>query len=321
MQLRTTLTLATSSAVIAAACTLALSAPTTATVQQSDWNDARTPISTLPFVIAECGSYYLTDNLTGVAGQHGIEITAADVTIDLNGFRLLGVAGSLDGIHATGDRLRVTGGCVLNWGGDGIDAGGSDSHFRDLILRANGANGLNARDTAEVSRCLAFENQIAGIVARDGSIVQKNICARNGLRGISLSGSFFVAKHNVTGLNNSDGISTTSGESGLLKENTAAFNLGDGLDIDRHHLITNNVCSANGSRGIRAGDGCYVESNVVVYNDEGISCPDNFDDPAVVTRNVAIGNTGVNYDNLSSDDFGPIGTAPFVSGPWANLGH
>ena len=50
------------------------------------------------FKITQPGSYYLTSNVTGVAGKAGIEVTAPNVTIDLRGFELLGVPGSLAGI-------------------------------------------------------------------------------------------------------------------------------------------------------------------------------------------------------------------------------
>ena len=43
------------------------------------------------FKITQPGSYYLTGNITGVEDTHGIEIVASGVTLDLNGFDLLGV--------------------------------------------------------------------------------------------------------------------------------------------------------------------------------------------------------------------------------------
>jgi hypothetical protein len=42
------------------------------------------------FIIKAAGSYYLTGSITGVAGKHGISIQANDVTLDLNGFALIG---------------------------------------------------------------------------------------------------------------------------------------------------------------------------------------------------------------------------------------
>ena len=49
------------------------------------------------FVISQSGSYYLTGSITGVAAKHGIKITAPYVTLDLGGFTLTGIAGSLSG--------------------------------------------------------------------------------------------------------------------------------------------------------------------------------------------------------------------------------
>src|ERR1051325_5982475 len=59
--------------------------------------EPRTPISSLPFSITQPGSYYLSGNLTGTTG---ITIAASGVTLDLNGFELVGGAGS--GILVTG---------------------------------------------------------------------------------------------------------------------------------------------------------------------------------------------------------------------------
>ncbi|HYD01267.1 MAG TPA: hypothetical protein VEB22_08580, partial [Phycisphaerales bacterium] len=50
------------------------------------------------FRITQPGSYYLTANVAGVPAKHGIEIAVGGVTLDLNGFELTGVAGSLDGV-------------------------------------------------------------------------------------------------------------------------------------------------------------------------------------------------------------------------------
>jgi hypothetical protein len=67
-------------------------APTMKTLDQIE---PRTPISALPFTISSPGSYYVTANLTGVAGQHGISVNASGVTLDLGGFELAGVGGGL----------------------------------------------------------------------------------------------------------------------------------------------------------------------------------------------------------------------------------
>src|SRR5438270_4345686 len=60
--------------------------------------EPRTPISALPFTISQPGSYFLTQNLTASAGGDGITVLADNVTIDLNGFALTGIAGSASAI-------------------------------------------------------------------------------------------------------------------------------------------------------------------------------------------------------------------------------
>jgi hypothetical protein len=62
--------------------------------------DPRTPISSLPYKITAPGSYYLTANLTATGNGAGITISANNVTLDLNGFALIGGgSGSVAGIN------------------------------------------------------------------------------------------------------------------------------------------------------------------------------------------------------------------------------
>src|SRR5262249_8399348 len=69
--------------------------PVSPTMKALDIVEPRTPISSLPFTISSPGSYYVTKDLTGTAGNNGITIGASDVHLDLMGFTLRGVAGSL----------------------------------------------------------------------------------------------------------------------------------------------------------------------------------------------------------------------------------
>ena len=69
--------------------------------------DSRVPIDSIPITLTQKGSYYLTASLTGVSGQHGIQVFAVDVAIDLNGHTLLGVPGSLRGITTTARRTTL----------------------------------------------------------------------------------------------------------------------------------------------------------------------------------------------------------------------
>lgn len=114
-------------------------APTFKTLQQVE---PCTPISSLPITLSQAGSYYLTTNLTGVAGQHGITITGSRVTLDLMGFELRGGPGPPSGILMNpATSPHILNGSIVSWGQDGINGtnggGGtiellrvSPSHYR-----------------------------------------------------------------------------------------------------------------------------------------------------------------------------------------------
>jgi hypothetical protein len=115
------------------------------------------------FKITQPGSYYLAGNVAGVAGKIGIEVTAFGVTLDLNGFTLTGVAGSLSGISISSGGTEVRNGTVRNWGGDGI--GGSGTHNRVVDVRAfnNAGMGIYAGNYSEARNCMSVSNGSHGI--------------------------------------------------------------------------------------------------------------------------------------------------------------
>jgi hypothetical protein len=96
-----------------------------------DQVEPRIPLSSLPFVIRESGSYYVTSDLTlDVPDQNGIEVDANDVTVDLMGYSLIGPgSGHGDGIHMAGRiNVEIRNGTVRNWGGNGIYEDGGNVH-------------------------------------------------------------------------------------------------------------------------------------------------------------------------------------------------
>ncbi|MFG0304740.1 MAG: hypothetical protein ACF8Q5_00855 [Phycisphaerales bacterium JB040] len=67
--------------------------------------------------IDEPGSCYLTGSVFGEAGKHGIEVAASGVTIDLNGFEVVGVEGLLSGVLDNGDIVAFVGVIIRGCGG------------------------------------------------------------------------------------------------------------------------------------------------------------------------------------------------------------
>src|SRR5437870_5205357 len=110
------------------------------------------------FKITQPGSYYLTANITGVASKHGIEIVASGVTLDLNGFDLIGAPGSLDGVSVTTaivqSNIAVVNGSVRAWGDKGIDLATSaaiNCRVEGVLAAFNAGDGISTGAGSAVS--------------------------------------------------------------------------------------------------------------------------------------------------------------------------
>ena len=105
------------------------------------------------FIITNSGSYYLTGNVTGVSGKNGISVNANNVIINLNGYTLVGTAGSLSGLIISGSHANIAihNGVAVGWGGKGIDAGNAtNEEFTHLLLSSNGADGITVGSNARI---------------------------------------------------------------------------------------------------------------------------------------------------------------------------
>ena len=281
-------------------------APTMKTLDQLDAKlEPRTPISSLPFTISQPGSYYLTGNLTGVSGQDGITIATSDVTLDLVGFALTGVAGSLKGVSISGgtSNIAVRNGTVRSWGGEGVDAGSaSNGQFQDLRLSANGGfAGLIAGDGSTVSGCVARgntrdgiftgfgctisgcttrENLDAGIYAGQGSTVTGCTASRNTDRGIFTSGECTVSGCTAN-LNGGDGINASGGST--ISGCTASDNHKNGIVSENGSTISGSTASYNYNDGIRVTSSCRVVENTCAGN--GVDAFDGAGINALSSRN------------------------------------
>jgi len=211
-------------------------APTMKTLAQLE---ARTVISGLPCELDTPGSYYLTKSLVGISGTNGITITANSVTIDLNGFSLVGVPGSLAGI-AVPDRvmnIRISNGVIANWGADGIEASQVyNSMFEGLFLYTNTAHGLYGGTGCMVRDCVASGNSTYGFSAQGNAIYDGCIAANNGSDGIHGGSSVSIANC----------VSQRNGQYGIY-----VFSCG---------VIDNCNCYDNDADGFYVGDGCILNS-------------------------------------------------------------
>ncbi len=260
------------------------------------------------FNITQPGSYYLTGNITGEIGKHGIEIAVSGVSIDLCGFDLSGVPGmgSFDGIRAAGVDLRnitIRGGSVRNWGDDGIEVGGavvSNGRAEGLDVSGNARFGLVAGDGFVVLGCTARSNGSAGISTGTGSVVSACTSSSNGGNGIS-AGSACNISHCAAAFNAGEGFSCLDGC--LIVDCTASFNSSNGIRVFSDSTVRGNTCDSNGfstsdGAGIFVlGGNCRIDANNCTDSDRGIdvNVGGNF-----ITRNTCSGNTN-NWDVVAGN--------------------
>jgi len=184
-----------------------------------------------PVTISTPGSYRLTGNLTIAASStNGIEITGDDVTIDLNGFSIIGPGGSGPGTGVNGGTFsRIT---VLNG-----------------VIRDMDDHGVVIGPQSYVSGIHAFDNGGSGIIAGRGSIVSGNTTHSNNAAGIS-SNQGCVISGNTVHDNGTSGISALSGCT--VVNNTARDNTGVGLSGSSSTGYKGNVFGGNNGGDVNA---------------------------------------------------------------------
>lgn len=266
-------------------------------------NSANTPGDAgSTFRITQPGSYYLTGNINGEPGKHGILITSANVTLDLNGFALIGDAASLDGVNGSSN-VTVRNGTVRNWRyGVQLSSRSRVEHvtasFNTVAgLRANGADFL-------ITGCVVSANTGTGIVtACCGQIVGSEV-GNNTQGGINVGTSVTITGCTITD-NDTFGVLLT-GDS-VISGCTVTFNGTDGIVVGSGCLVLNNQCSANGLLGSSAN----IRVNSIANRIEGNNCriaDVGIDVNAagnIIIRNTCSGNT-TNWDIAANNVVGPI---------------
>jgi parallel beta-helix repeat protein len=262
------------------------------------------------FRITQPGSYYLTGNISGVGAKHGIEIAASGVTIDLMGFALTGVPGSLDGITVAASnlsRIAVRNGTVSGWGVNGVDLYDLNLYgcsVTDVHAGGNGGLGIGVGRACTVSGCTAYSNTGSGIVAVDA-------CAITGCSASFNNYGFEIgAGAAVSGcaafLNNLAGM--RGGAGNVITNCTSRGNGTDGIIMSSANLIQGNTCTSNGvnsssGAGIRVQNGDNrIEGNNCAIGDIGIAADSAGN---IIIRNSCSGHV-TDWVIAANNVFGPI---------------
>jgi hypothetical protein len=234
--------------------------PPAPTMKALDQIEPRRPISldhtpgdaVSEFIISLPGSYYMTSNITGLSGKTGISITADDVTVDLNGFALIGLAGSLNGISVQGAQknLRIRNGSAQNWGSNGIACQfTTNSQFDHLRVSQNGAAGFNCGDRNVLSNMTAEANTGDGIRTGNSCTVTASTAASN-VNGFNIQNQCTII--GCTAVSNSNRGIFPSNDC-TIKDCTAVLNGVKGIETGDRSLIVN--CTANSKGTGTSGSG------------------------------------------------------------------
>ena len=241
------------------------------------------------FKITQRGSYYLTGNITGVAGKHGVEITASGVTLDLMGFDLSGIPamGAFDGVSATvfsRTNITIRNGSVRGWGGEGVDlgtVGASNSAVIDVRASNNTGNGILTGSFSMITGCTASLNTGDGIVAGEGSTITGCTASFNNGNGIwALEGC--TISNCTPQVNTLDGIRVTSGC--VVLANTCSFNGNGGDGAGIHATGSDNRIEGNNCTRSDRGIDVDVAGNIIIKN----TCSGNTSNWEVAIGNVCL---------------------------------
>lgn len=157
-------------------------------------------ISIATHLIDQPGSYYLTGNITGEVGKVGIAIVCDDVSLDLNGFLMQGVPGSLAGLGTSpGFRVSIFNGSVVGWGANGITVQAENAIIRDLSVRDNVLGGIDAGVHSRFERCSVSGNGQVGIFATDDSKIIDCTSVNNGGYGFQIESRCTVVDSHASG--------------------------------------------------------------------------------------------------------------------------
>ena len=196
-----------------------------------------------PGKITGHGSFRLTGNLKPPGSSDGIDVSATNVTIDLNGFAIIGTGPSDtgNGINASGqDDVTVENGTVTGFNGNGV-AVGTFGIVRNVHADKNGV----------------------GIVGGLNSVIEGST-ANNSSGGMGCSGVCVISGNTVNG-NFADGIDCL-GNACMISGNTANANGSAGIDcVGSGCLISGNTIF-NNNQGIVANNGTTGYGGNVLKN-------------------------------------------------------
>jgi len=196
--------------------------------------------SNVPYKIKSSRSYKLSSNLFPASKATAITVTTSNVTIDLNGFSIIG---GVEGIDAHNQPLiAILDGEVTNTTGTYAIITGHSSRIEHVILLSNKGTGIYCTDGCIVSDCIANNNGGNGIFVDGRGVISSNVAQYNSFDAIFAGNNDALVKDNS--VNNNGGIGIDCCCSGLaaLTDNVLnnnKYNTGDCI------FLGNNLCGGS----------------------------------------------------------------------------
>ena len=244
------------------------------------------------YAISEPGSYYLTKNIelssSGMNNSsksvRGILIDADNVTLDLNGFSMIGDkpsppspltypvdgtgSGNSSAIQMFGSKhhLTIKNGNISNWQGYGVSGPTSSFNLvQDIHVSNINKEGIQLDNHNLIMDCTAYYSGKNGIEADQANNFIRCRSVSNQYDGIDgTAGSQFI---NCTAIGNQDMGISALGVGCFVLSCTATENQGEGLRVGSESYILKCNVYDNSSDGIRLSSECTVESCVTAYNE------------------------------------------------------
>jgi hypothetical protein len=239
--------------------------PTFKTLQQVE---PRLPISVIPTNLTVPGSYYLTTNLTQTTIFSAIVIGADDITIDLNGFALIGTNSSFaDGVTFGGTLRKnvcLKNGTIRNWR-TGVSLSGGGNMLIDRVrVYGNTENGINSFISVTVTDCYSADNGFNGILLSNSGLIRDCEVRNNGRDGIQVASGAVITGNRCTGVS-----SVASTNAGIRATSQGNF-------IDGNHIsFYGNAIVVSGSGNVIIRNTTRLTANDFVISSGNLTGPTN----------------------------------------------
>ena len=234
-------------------------------------NDANTPTDGFAaHLISQPGSYYLTSNIAVGLEKAGVLIDASNVTLDLNGFSIIGAGSSSSaaGVAVASERadVLVHNGFIAECRSAvyGEESAGRvvvrnvhvrDTQFEAIFLNSQcivedctviDGGGISLGEGCRVSRCVVQAGAYFGVGTGARSVVEHCQVSGTAQEGITVREGCLVEGNVVRDC--ASGIRVAAGSNTLVRGNDVLGNIGIGLRVDTAgNTVSENTVRGNGT--------------------------------------------------------------------------